>query len=60
MKYVMVLYDFYRNLIWATNIPYKTKLQPVTAYKWLFLLMQQRGLQTQFQRLENGYSNLLK
>ena len=26
MKYVMALYDFYINLIWATVIPFKTKL----------------------------------
>ena len=31
MKYVMVMYDFYSNLIWAASIPYKTKLQLVTS-----------------------------
>ena len=31
MKYVMVLYDFDINFIWATAIPYKTKLQLITA-----------------------------
>ena len=36
IEYVMVFYDFYRNLIWATYIPYKTKLQLVTAYKLIF------------------------
>ena len=31
MKYVMVLYDFYSNLIWDIAIPSKSKLQFVTA-----------------------------
>ena len=31
MKDVMVLYDFDSNLIWATDIPPKTKIQLVTA-----------------------------
>ena len=60
MKYVMVLYDFDSNIIWATAIPYKTKLQLVTAYKLLFSLMKQQGLNTQLQILDNECSNLLK
>ena len=56
----MVLYKFYSNLIWSIVIPSKTKLQLVTAYKCLFLSMQQRGLQTQLQRLNDECSNLLK
>ena len=39
MKYVMVMYDFDINLIWATAIPYKNKLQLVTAHKLLFSLI---------------------
>ena len=60
MKYVMFLYFFDRNLIWYTAIPSKTKLQLVTAYKRLFLLMQQLGLHPQLQRLNNEWFNLLK
>ena len=43
MKYVMVLYDFDRNLIWDTAVPSETKLQLVTAYKRLSSLMQLQG-----------------
>ena len=60
MKYLMVLYEFYSNLIWATTIQYKTKLQLVTAYKRLFLLMRRRGLQPQLQRIDNACYKLLK
>ena len=60
MKYVMVLYDFDTNLIWATAIPSKTKLQLVTAYKRQFSLMQKQGLHPQLQRLNNECSNFLK
>ena len=49
----MVLYDFDSNLIWTTYIPSKDKLHLVTAYKRICLLMQQRGLQPQLQRLDN-------
>ena len=52
MKYVMVLYDFDSNIIWATAIPYKTKLQLVTSYKLLFSLIQQKVLQPQMQHLK--------
>ena len=44
MKYAMVLYDFYSNLIWDTNIRSKTKLQLATSYKGIFSLMQRQGL----------------
>ena len=60
MKYVMGLYDFDSNLIWATVIPFKTKIQLVTAYKHLFLLLQQQSLQPQLEHLANEWSNLLK
>ena len=40
IKYLMVLYEFASNLIWATAIPSKTKIQLVTTYKRLFSLMQ--------------------
>ena len=60
MKYVMVLYDFDSNLIWATSIPSETKLQLVTAYKRLFLLMQLLGLHPHLQLLDNECFNLLK
>ena len=60
MRYVMVLYEFYSNLIWATTISYKTKLQLVTAYKRLFPLMKWRGLQPQLQRLDNACYKFLK
>ena len=39
MEYAMVLHDFDSNLIWDTAIPSKTKLQLVTDYKSIFLLM---------------------
>ena len=60
MKCVMVLYNFDINLIWATAIPSKTKLQLVTAYKHIFSLMQRRSLHPHLQRLENECSDLLK
>ena len=60
MKYLMVLYEFDSNLVGATAIPSKTKLQLVTAYKRISLLMQWRGLQPQIQRFNNECSNLLK
>ena len=60
IKYVMVLYNFDSNIIWDTVIPSKTKLQLVTAYTPLFLLMRQQGLHPHLQRLDNECSNLLK
>ena len=56
----MVLYDFDSNLIWATAIPSKTKLQLFTAYKQIFYLIQRWGIQPQLQRLDNECYNLLK
>ena len=40
MEYVMVLYDFDRNLIWDIAILSKNKLQLVTDCKFLFSLIQ--------------------
>ena len=52
MQYIMVLYYFDRNLIWDTAIPSKTKLQLVTAYKFIFSFMQLGDLQPHIQHLD--------
>ena len=56
----MVLYEIDSNLIWATAILSKTKIQLVTAYIFLFSLMQRRGLQPKIQQINNKCSNFLK
>ena len=60
MKYITVLYNFDSNLIWDTSIPFKTKLQLVTAYKQLFSFVKLRDLQPHLQRLDKECTNLLK
>jgi hypothetical protein len=60
MNYVMVLYDFDSNLIWATAMPTKTKHQILKAYTTITNLLSSRGLKPQLQRLDNECSNLLK
>ena len=60
IKYLMVRYYFDRNLIWSTTIPYKTKLQLITAYKFLCLFIQWQGIHPQLQHLYNEFSNFFK
>ncbi|GAX19836.1 hypothetical protein FisN_11Lu298 [Fistulifera solaris] len=59
-NYLMVLYDYDSNSIWAQPYPTKTSASLLTAYKKLHNRLVRGGLRPRLQRLDNEASHELK
>jgi hypothetical protein len=60
MKYLMVIYDYDSNLIWAAPIKNRTAPSLVDAYEKLHGMLVRAGLKPKLQRLDNEASDALK
>lgn len=59
-QYLMILYDYDSNYIFAEPIPNRTEFQLLQAYKKMKTTLQRRGLTPKLQRLDNEASRLLQ
>ena len=59
-KYILVVYDYDSNMIFAEPMKSRSATDHLNAYKHIHNILKSRGLKPQLQRLDNEASHLLK